>query len=102
MPIPKIETSFMPEVKEMEERNLHNHMWTYDSGGTSQIGSIFNGNSPFGDGELETIRGNPEGFGMPQLPEAPQVCAWYSRSKDQIARIIFLFLSSAQTNLIGE
>jgi Mn-containing catalase len=72
MPIPKIETSFMPEVKEMEERNLHNQIWTLDSSGTSQIGSIINGNSPFGDGVLETIRGNPEGFNMPQLPEAPQ------------------------------
>ena len=34
MPIPKIETSFMPEVKEMEERNLHNQIWTLDNSGT--------------------------------------------------------------------
>ena len=72
MPIPKIETSFMPEVKEMEERNLHNQIWTLDNSGTSQIGSIINGNSPFGDGVLETIRGNPEGFDISLLPEAPQ------------------------------
>jgi Mn-containing catalase len=31
MPIPKIETSFMPEVREMEKKNLHNQIWTFSN-----------------------------------------------------------------------
>ena len=33
---------------------------------------IFAGPSPFGDGELEALDGLPEGFDIPQMPEAPQ------------------------------
>jgi Mn-containing catalase len=58
MPIPKIETSFMPEVKEMEKKNLHNQIWTF-SNEPSEVSKIFTGDSPFGDGELETINGSP-------------------------------------------
>ena len=38
-------------------------------------GSIWrnaNGSSPFGDGEVETLDGLPEGFDIPQNPEAPE------------------------------
>jgi Mn-containing catalase len=69
MPIPKVETSFMPEVKEMEKKNLHNQIWTF-SNEPSEVSKIFTGDSPFG--ELETINGSPYGFKMVQMPEAPQ------------------------------
>ena len=36
------------------------------------LGEIFNGKSPFGDGEVEALDGLPEGFDIPQMPEAPQ------------------------------
>lgn len=37
------------------------------------MSKIFSGDSPFGKGQtLETIDGFPEGFSVPQLPEAPQ------------------------------
>ena len=71
MPIPKIETSFMPEVNAMEKKNLHNQIWTF-SNETSEVSKIFTGDSPFGDGELETINGSPDGFKMIQMPNAPQ------------------------------
>jgi hypothetical protein len=38
----------------------------------SEVSKIFTGDSPFGDGELETINGSPHGFKMIQMPEAPQ------------------------------
>jgi Mn-containing catalase len=38
----------------------------------SGLAEIFNGESPFGDGELEALDGLPEGFDIPQMPEAPQ------------------------------
>jgi Mn-containing catalase len=71
MPIPKIETSYMPEVKELEKKNLHNQIWTF-SNETSEVSKIFAGDLPFGDGELETINGNPDGFKMMPMPDAPQ------------------------------
>jgi Mn-containing catalase len=57
----------MPEVKEFESRNLHNQQWTFAK--DSEMARIFSGPSPFGDGELETIDGAPEGFEVPQLPD---------------------------------
>jgi Mn-containing catalase len=68
LPVPKVDTSKMPEVKELERRNLHNQQWTFASD-NSEMAKIFKGASPFGDGELETLDGAPEGFEIPQFPE---------------------------------
>jgi Mn-containing catalase len=74
LPIPRIDTSNMPEVKELESRNLHNQMWTFtNKGETSLLDTIFRGDSPFDDGgTLEVIEGFPEGSEIPKLPDAPQ------------------------------
>jgi manganese catalase len=85
MPIPKIETSFMPEVKDMESRNLHNQIWTF-SNETSELSKIFAGASPFGDGELETLNGTPDGFKMIEMPDAPQEFA-SGLDKDLLAKV---------------
>ncbi|MDW0171652.1 MAG: hypothetical protein QOK57_07530, partial [Nitrososphaeraceae archaeon] len=45
--------------------------WTF-SNEASGLSEIFAGSSPFGDGELEALDGLPEGFDIPQTPEAPQ------------------------------
>jgi len=71
LPIPKTDSSKMPEVKKLEDRNLHNQQWTF-SNEESGLSEIFTGSSPFGDGELEALDGLPEGFDIPQMPEAPQ------------------------------
>ena len=71
LPVPKTDSSKMPEVKKLEERNLHNQQWTF-SNEESGLSEIFAGASPFGDGELEALDGLPEGFDIPQMPEAPQ------------------------------
>ena len=68
LPVPKINTAGMPEVQELERRNLHNQQWTFAKDG-SEMAKIFTGRSPFGDGELETLEGAPDGFELPQLPE---------------------------------
>jgi Mn-containing catalase len=76
LPIPKLDSSKMPEVKELENRNLHNQQWTFtaasNSSQSSGLAKIFNGSSPFGDGELEVIDGHPEGAAIPNIPDAPQ------------------------------
>ena len=71
LPVPKTDSSKMPEVKKLEDRNLHNQQWTF-SNEESGLSKIFTGSSPFGDGELEALDGLPEGFDIPQMPEAPQ------------------------------
>src|SRR3954452_10680015 len=74
LPIPRIDTAGMPEVKDLERKNLHNQMWTFSNKGeTSLIDRIFKGDSPFDDGgTLEVIEGFPEGVEIPNMPEAPQ------------------------------
>lgn len=74
LPVPRIDTSNMPEVKDLESKNLHNIMWTFSNQGESSLlGRIFRGDSPFDDGgKLEVIDGFPEGSEIPDLPEAPQ------------------------------
>ena len=73
LPVPKLDTSGMPEVKELESRNLHNQQWTFTDE-SSGLSKIFNGSSPFDDGggELEAIDGIPQGAPIPNLPDAPQ------------------------------
>ena len=66
LPIPKVDTSKMPEVKSLEKNNLHNQMWTFTDDKDSGLANIFNGSSPFNDGgELEVIDGHPEGERYP-------------------------------------
>src|SRR5215208_3052256 len=74
LPIPRIDTSGMPEVRDLESKNLHNQMWTFtNKGEASEIGTIFKGDSPFDDGgKLELIEGFPEGANIPFFPENPQ------------------------------
>ena len=73
LPIPKLDSSKMPEVKELENRNLHNQQWTFTATNQSSgLAKIFNGSSPFGDGDLELIDGHPEGAAIPSLPDSQQ------------------------------
>ena len=71
LPVPKADSSKMPEVQKLEEKNLHNQQWTF-SNEESGLGAIFNGSSPFDDGELEARDGLPEGFAIPLAPEVPE------------------------------
>jgi Mn-containing catalase len=72
LPVPKVDTSKMPEVQELERLNLHNQQWTMTNE-ESSLSLIFNGESPFNDGgQLETLDGLPKGGAIPNLPEAPQ------------------------------
>jgi Mn-containing catalase len=50
---------------------LSNQQWTFTND-KSESASIFNGESSFGDGEVEALDGLPEGFDIPQMPEAAQ------------------------------
>ncbi len=43
----------MPEVRDLEKKNLHNQMWTFiNKGEDSQLDKIFKGDSPFDDVEV--------------------------------------------------
>jgi Mn-containing catalase len=72
LPIPKVDTSTMPEVQELERLNLHNQQWTMTNE-QSGLSLIFKGESPFKDGgQLETLDGHPEGAAIPNMLDAPQ------------------------------
>jgi Mn-containing catalase len=74
LPVPRINTDNMPEVKELEGKNLHNTMWTFaNNGEPNGMAKIFKGDSPFDDGgTLEVLEGFPEGVDPPLFPESPQ------------------------------
>ncbi len=64
----------MPEVRDLENKNLHNQMWTFaKQGEESLLDKIFKGYSPFDyGGTLEVIEDFPEGVEIPSIPDAPQ------------------------------
>ena len=74
LPVPRINTDKMQEVKELEGKNLHNTMWTFaNNGEPNGMAKIFKGDSPFDDGgTLEVLEGFPEGADTPLFPESPQ------------------------------
>jgi len=74
LPVPRINTDNMPEVKELEGKNLNNTMWTFaNNRETNGMANIFKGDSPFDDGgTLEVLEGFPEGVDTPLFPESPQ------------------------------
>src|SRR5688500_18661449 len=74
LPVPRINTDNMPEVKALEGKNLHNTMWTFaNNGEPNGMAKIFKGDSPFDDeGTLEVLEGFPEGADTPLFPESPQ------------------------------
>lgn len=74
LPVPRINTDNMPEVKELEGKNLHNTMWTFaNNGEPNGMAKIFKGDSPFDDGgTLEVLEGFREGVDTPLFPESPQ------------------------------
>jgi Mn-containing catalase len=74
LPVPRINTEKMPEVKDLERKNLHNMMWTFaNNGEPNGMARIFRGKSPFDDGgTLEVVEGFPEGADTPMFPEAPE------------------------------
>jgi Mn-containing catalase len=74
LPVPRVNTNNMPEVKDLENKNLHNIMWSFtNNGDPNGMDKIFKGESPFDDGgTLEVIDGFPEGADIPMFPEAPQ------------------------------
>jgi Mn-containing catalase len=74
LPVPRINTDNMPEVKALEGKNLQNTMWTFaNNGEPNGMAKIFKGDSPFDDeGTLEVLEGFPEGADTPLFPESPQ------------------------------
>jgi len=74
LPVPRVNTNNMPEVKDLENKNLHNIMWSFtNNGDPNGMDKIFKGESPIDDGgTLEVIDGFPEGADIPMFPEAPR------------------------------
>ncbi|HLN35241.1 MAG TPA: hypothetical protein VK250_08175 [Nitrososphaeraceae archaeon] len=58
----------------------------------SGLSLIFNGDSPFKDGQVETLAGFPEGGAIPSLPDAPQEFApgLYTELKSKLRILLLL------------
>ena len=72
LPVPKFDSSKLPEVKKLMDAGLHREQYHFrlDS---SQMGAIFQGSSPFNDGtELTTLAEPRQSFPIPTAPERPE------------------------------
>ncbi len=72
LPIPKFDATTYPEVRALMDKGVNNvqHHWRLDG---SEMGRIFSGSSPTGDGAtLTTTPSPPPGAAIPDLPERPE------------------------------
>ena len=72
LPIPKFDSSKYPEVKRLLDAGIHREQYHFRLDG-SQLGKIFNGSSPAGDGsELKAMKEPRESYPIPAAPERPE------------------------------
>ena len=66
LPIPNFDASTYPEVKKLMDMGLHNQQHHFRLDG-SEMGKIFKGQSPSGNGTLETTQKPPDGAPISSL-----------------------------------
>ena len=72
LPIPKFDSTKLPEVKKLMDAGLHREQYHFRLDG-SQMESIFSGAAPFKDGtELVTMKEPRQSFPIPSAPERPE------------------------------
>lgn len=72
MPIPKFDSSKLPEVKKLMDFGIHREQYHFRLDG-STMDQIFAGSAPFNDGtELVTLKEPRESYPIPQMPERPE------------------------------
>lgn len=72
LPIPKFDSSKLPEVKKLLDAGIHREQYHFRLDG-SQMEKIFSGAAPFGDGsELVTLKEPRESYPIPSAPERPE------------------------------
>lgn len=72
LPIPKFDSSKLPEVKKLMDAGLHREQYHFRLDG-STMESIFNGSAPMNDGsELITMKEPRQSFPIPAAPERPE------------------------------
>lgn len=72
LPIPKFDSSKLPEVKRLLDAGIHREQYHFRLDG-SELGKIFAGASPFNDGtELVAMKEPRESYPIPSAPERPE------------------------------
>jgi len=71
LPIPKTNAERYPEVKRLLDLGAHNQQFHWRLDG-SELGKIFQGPSPSGDGDLTATDTPPDGAPIPDAPERPE------------------------------
>jgi Mn-containing catalase len=72
LPVPKFDSSKYPEVKRLLDAGIHREQYHFRLDG-SQMGMIFNGPAPLGNGgEMKTLKEPRKSFPIPDAPERPE------------------------------
>lgn len=73
LPIPHFDASRYPEVKVLMDQGLHLTQYHFRLDG-SELGKIFKGAAPAGDGKAHVMATEtpPQGYPIPELPERPE------------------------------
>ena len=72
LPIPKFDSSKLPEVKKLLDAGVHREQYHFRLDG-SQMEKIFSSSAPFNDGtELVTMKEPRESYPIPSAPERPE------------------------------
>lgn len=72
LPVPKFDTTKLPEVKKLMDAGIHREQYHFRLDG-SQMEKIFSGAAPFNDGtELVTMKEPRESYPIPAAPERPE------------------------------
>lgn len=73
LPIPKTNAEQFPEVRRLLDQGLQSKQYSFDLGGQSEAGRIFQGMSPSDDGTtLDASEQAPEGVPIEIAPERPE------------------------------
>lgn len=72
LPIPKFDSTSLPEVRKLMDAGLHREQYHFRLDG-SQMERIFKGSAPVGDGsELVTLKEPRQSFPIEMSPERPE------------------------------
>ncbi|HXK59379.1 MAG TPA: manganese catalase family protein [Acidobacteriota bacterium] len=72
LPVPKIDNSKFPESRKFEANGNHRRLYRFSPNDYKELGVIWSGPAPTGDGDLEVVDGPPPGGPLPDLGDIPE------------------------------
>jgi len=72
LPIPEIDNKLFPEARKYEEKGFDRILYRFSPDDYKELGKIWTGPNPTGDGQLQVQDGPPPGGPIPLLPEVAE------------------------------